>query len=205
MAAELGELLAASDERAPVVLVGHSLGGINARLYAQHASNAVVGLVLVDAMHEDQEQRVQALLPEAVRRQHQEQFAANTEGLSSESLHEGLDALRRGERSLGSRPLIVLSAGLPPRPLPDVSDETAQRMWAARRALQAELVQLSSNSVQVIADRSGHAIPRDQPQLVIDATLEVVRAVRQRQPVEREFVLGGPARARERARPPRVD
>jgi len=39
----------------------------------------------------------------------------------------------------------------------------------------------------------------------IDATLEVVRAVRQRQRVEREFVLGGPALARERARPPKVE
>jgi hypothetical protein len=92
--------------------------------------------------------------------------------------------------------LVVVSQGLPPRALPGLSDETAQRMWAERQALQVELTQLSSNSVQVIAEQSGHAVVRDQPQLVVDATLEVVRAVRQGRRVEREHVLAGAARAR---------
>jgi hypothetical protein len=63
-------------------------------------------------------------------------------------------------------------------------------MWVERQALQAELTRLSSNSVQVIAEHSGHAVLRDQPQLVVGATLEVVRAVRQQQRVER--ALAGP-------------
>ena len=92
--------------------------------------------------------------------------------------------------------LVVLSQGLPPRAQPGVSEETAQRMWVDRQALQGELTRLSSNSVQVIAEQSGHAVPRDQPQLVVDATLEVVRAVRQGRRVEREQVLAGAARAR---------
>jgi len=196
MALELSELLAASGEQPPLVLVGHSLGGINARLYVQNNPSAVVGLVLVESMHEDQQQRVAALAPEAVQQQERAQLELNREGLTSESLSHGLEALRRGERSLGSRPLVVLSAGLPPRALPAISEETAQRMWAERQALQLELTQLSSNSVQVIAEQSGHAVVRDQPQLVVDATLEVVRAVRQGQRVQREHVLLGAALAR---------
>jgi hypothetical protein len=62
-------------------------------------------------------------------------------------------------------------------------------MWAARQALQVELAQLSSNSIQVIAEQSGHAIPRDQPELVVKATLEAVRAVRDEDRVQRENVL----------------
>lgn len=113
-----------------------------------------------------------------------------------ESLAQGLEALRRRERSLGSRPLIVLTRGVSPPVQPGVSAETAQRMWVERKALQVELTQLSSNSVQVIAEQSGHAVPRDQPQLVVDATIEVVRAVREGRRVERELVLAGAARAR---------
>jgi pimeloyl-ACP methyl ester carboxylesterase len=189
MALELGELLAASGERPDLVLVGHSLGGINARLYVQNNPSAVVGLVLVESMHEDQQQRVGALAPEVVQQQSRAQLEANTEGLTSESLSDGLQTLRSGQRSLGSRPLVVLSAGLPPRALAQVNEQTAQRMWVERQALQAELTQLSSNSVQVIAEHSGHAVPRDQPQLVVNATLEVVRAVRQEQRVQSEHVL----------------
>ena len=196
MALELSELLAASGEQPPLVLVGHSLGGINARLYVQSNPGAVVGLVLVESMHEDQEQRVAALAPEAVQQQGRAQLEANREGLTSESLIHGLEALRRGDRSLGSRPLIVLSGGLPPRALPGLSEETAERMWVERQALQVELTQLSSNSAQVIAEQSRHAVVRDQPQLVVDATLEVVRAVRQGRRVEREHVLPGVAPAR---------
>jgi pimeloyl-ACP methyl ester carboxylesterase len=190
MALELSELLAAAGEQPPLVLVSHSLGGINARLYVQNNPSAVVGLVLVESMHEDQQQRVEALAPQAVQQQGRAQLEANREGLTSESLTSGLEALRRGERSLGSRPLVVLSGGLPPPALPGLSQETAQRMWVERQALQAELTQLSSNSVQVIAEQSGHAVVRDQPQLVVDATLEVVRAVRQGRRVQREQLLG---------------
>jgi pimeloyl-ACP methyl ester carboxylesterase len=195
MALELGELLAASGEQPPLVLVGHSLGGIIARLYVQNNPSAVVGLVLVESMHEEQYQRVEALAPEAVQQQGRAQLEANREGLTSESLTDGLDALRRGERSLGSRPLVVLSQGLPPRALPGLSEQTAQRMWAERQALQVELTRLSTNSVQVIAEQSGHAVVRDQPQLVVDATIEVVRAVRQGRRVEREHVLAEAVRA----------
>ena len=48
-------------------------------------------------------------------------------------------------------------------------------MWSR---LQAGLLDLSANSTQVIATHAGHHIQLDEPRLVIDAILGVVREVR---------------------------
>ncbi|MEN1986206.1 alpha/beta hydrolase [Paenibacillus sp. ES5-4] len=46
----------------PYVMVGHSLGGMYARLFTQMYSNEVQGLVLIDARPEDDERNTKALL-----------------------------------------------------------------------------------------------------------------------------------------------
>ena len=50
--ADLHALLGAAHEAAPYVLVGHSYGGLIARLYARLYPEAAAGLVLVDALSE---------------------------------------------------------------------------------------------------------------------------------------------------------
>ncbi|RJQ83060.1 alpha/beta fold hydrolase [Amycolatopsis panacis] len=49
---DLRELLAAAGVPGPFVLVGHSLGGLYARLYAKRFPGEVTGLVLLDPTHE---------------------------------------------------------------------------------------------------------------------------------------------------------
>jgi pimeloyl-ACP methyl ester carboxylesterase len=55
---ELHALLAAANEKGPFVLVGHSFGGYNVRVYNGQYPSDVVGMVLVDASHEDQLSRM---------------------------------------------------------------------------------------------------------------------------------------------------
>lgn len=55
---ELHTLLENANVQGPFVLVGHSLGGMLMRVYAQFYPDEVVGMVLVDSMHEEQYDRL---------------------------------------------------------------------------------------------------------------------------------------------------
>jgi pimeloyl-ACP methyl ester carboxylesterase len=65
IARELNALLSAAGEEGPYIHVGHSLGGIYGRIYAAEYPDDIVGLVLVDASHPEQFER----LPEELARQ----------------------------------------------------------------------------------------------------------------------------------------
>ena len=68
IARELKQLLQAAGEKGPYVLVGHSMGGYDIRVYTGLYPSDVAGVVLVDASHEDQEVRA----PESIRRWQQD-------------------------------------------------------------------------------------------------------------------------------------
>ena len=65
---------------------------------------------------------------------------------------------------LGDIPLIVLTSG--------------KNRNADRDKLQADLVRLSRNGKQIIAEKSDHHIQIDHPEIVANATEEVVQRVR---------------------------
>lgn len=64
IAQELKQLLVAAGEKGPYLLVGHSMGGYDIRVYTGQYPNDVVGMVLVDSSHEDQDLRA----PETIRK-----------------------------------------------------------------------------------------------------------------------------------------
>ena len=78
--------------------------------------------------------------------------------------------------SFGDTPLIVLSAGQA-YAIPILTDAENKQAWEVWQEMQSELVALSSEGKQVIAEQSGHNIQLDQPDLVIDAIREILNAV----------------------------
>jgi pimeloyl-ACP methyl ester carboxylesterase len=82
--------------------------------------------------------------------------------------------------ALGALPLTVLTQGATTRDDPAIGMSAAQAraLRVVWDELQLELTALSSRGRQIIATESGHVIQWDQPQLVIDAVVEMVTELR---------------------------
>ena len=65
MVEDLRTLLQKARIKPPYILVGQSIGGFNARLFAARYPKEVVGMVLVDSSHPDQRVRLSEFLPPA--------------------------------------------------------------------------------------------------------------------------------------------
>jgi len=198
MAAELSLLLDRTGIGEPLVLVGASSGGLIVRLFASERADRVVGLVLVDASHEDQEVEVPRIAPfvpllssVGVFRLLGVSFglppdslepsvrgfaratafrAAAYQATANEGMHlpESAAEVRASRRRL-TIPVVVVTAG-----------RGADAVW---RDLQRDQVGLSQQACQVVAEQSGHAIALDQPQVVVDAIRATVDIVRGRNDV----------------------
>lgn len=95
--------------------------------------------------------------------------------MSSElaALPASSDQVRSAALQLGDKPLFVLSQGGQPNPSPERRViETIWNQW------QADLLSRSRNAKQVIAERSGHYIHQDRPDLVVQAIAQTVAAAR---------------------------
>jgi pimeloyl-ACP methyl ester carboxylesterase len=153
------------------------MGGVNLRLFASEHLDEVAGLVLVDAMGDEQPSCFWATLPAADLAEFQAGVAKLPEGLDFDTLVAGLADMRTSSRSIGDRPLVVLTHGKDEAPPGTPPEQTARarRVW---REMQADLPGLSTNAVQVVAENSGHFLQLDAPKLVIAAVREVVQAAR---------------------------
>ena len=188
MVTDLHALLAAAAIPRPVVLVGHSLGGIIVRLYTHQYPDDVAGLVLVDGAHEDQFERIGARLPPP--------FPGEPPALTQlrrfwtmdwrdpTKNNEGVDFLATQVQahaigSLGDIPMIVLTAAdflhsAPPDPAAQQAALQLHQIWLE---LQREMMQQSSRATQILVETSGHFVQREQPQVIIAAIRQMLETV----------------------------
>ena len=172
--ADLRRLLARARVEPPYVLVGHSYGGVLARVFAHLYPSETAGLVLIDTMGRDGRRRQLAIWPRSQAREIRRGVAT--------AVMEGVD-LAAGEAiasrvtSLGGLPLAVITAGREdnfPR-TPARLHRGLKRLWDG---MQDELAALSENSVHVVVLASNHDIPNGQPSVIVRAVQAVVGAAR---------------------------
>ena len=170
---DLRLLLEALQVEPPYVLVGHSLGGLHAQLFARRHPQEVAGLVLVESLHADDREQVKG-------------HAKRLSGVLARQLHVSPEELRSNIEEetaqvdasaaeldtagpFPAAPLAAITGGKPP-PAWLVPQPVLRR----KRAHQKALARLSPRGVHVVADRSGHFPQLTQPRLVLDAIASVV-------------------------------
>ena len=182
MVEDLRAILSKARIAPPYVLVGHSIGGFNVRAFAARYPDEVAGLVLVDSSHPDQTARRAGILPPESPGDPLP-LKLWRHGLDPAASPEMIDARRCAEqarclKSIGVKPLVVVSQSpqsFGPPGLPAALWEKMQSVWSE---LQTDLLKLSANSRQFVAVHAGHHVQVEEPRLVIDAILDVVKAVR---------------------------
>jgi pimeloyl-ACP methyl ester carboxylesterase len=193
IANELAELLVRSGIGRPVVLVGASIAGFDVRVFASDHPERAAGLVLVDASHEDQAhevprmarfvpllstigvlrlfgvsfgQRIESLPPSVRPFARATSFrAAGYQTAADEIIHvrQSASEVRSSRRKL-TIPVLVITGG-----------RGADENW---RQLQRDQASLSERGCLMIAQESGHVVPVDQPEVVVDAIRTVVETAR---------------------------
>jgi pimeloyl-ACP methyl ester carboxylesterase len=158
-AEQLHDLLKKSHVKGPYIFVVHSIGGINARVYADKFGDQLDGIVFVDSSHELQEELViMPYLPIELYDLYIGQFTAEGSYMTLlQSYQQAADT--RDDDALRYIPIHVLSAtehGLP----------EAELAWLS---LQVDIASLSNYSTHTIIQGSDHYIHQSHPQAVIDA------------------------------------
>jgi pimeloyl-ACP methyl ester carboxylesterase len=167
---DLSRLLDAASIEPPLVLVGHSFGGLVARLFAARHPEDVAGVVLIDPSPS-------TLVEDTCELRDATRCAQLTTMLTPDGNPERIDwtasvAELAGAGALPEVPLVVLAATSQGA---EISPEEAER-WLAR---QQELVD-SVPTGRLIAVDSGHFIHLDRPEEVAEAIRSVLEAIRGR-------------------------
>jgi pimeloyl-ACP methyl ester carboxylesterase len=150
----------------PCVLAGHSWGGMLVQLLAFRRPELAAGLVLVDPGHEEMDSE----LPLSIRWGWQVMRAFFPDELREDApvTLAALRELRAAAKPFPDVPVVVLSAA---RGLP-------RRFRANWTRLQTELAAAAPQGRHVIVEGTGHNIPKNRPDVVADAILEIVARAR---------------------------
>jgi len=164
---ELHTVLNKAKLNAPYIIVAHSIGGYNARLFAGTFPKEVSGIIFVDCLHENQ------FVDRVKRSSSKEIEIAKSQLIGAEQTFDELlisanqvKEIRKKD-ALRNIPIVVLTSGHKG----DKSSAITEETWLN---YQNDLVSLSDYSKHIIVEDSSHYIQKDKPQVVIDAIKGIV-------------------------------
>jgi pimeloyl-ACP methyl ester carboxylesterase len=178
IATELHAALQSAGVPPPYVLVGHSLGGPYIRVFAGMYPDEVAGMVLVDPTQEDLIAWAKARDPKP---ENTKKFRPEDE---VDCAPLTFNQVRQSQLPTGIP--IILIAGMGPRVVPTflpnaLKEEAAkdrEDVYRAKLRFYQDWLRNIPNGRLVITEDSGHGIPFEEPQLVIDAVREIVQRTR---------------------------
>jgi len=157
----------------PIILVGHSWGGLLIRYYANLIPEKVGGIVLIDATHEDQD----------IMKMEADSVKWNEEYQKYLQFADSLKAAKSYPRSVFSEndvcdDILLKVVDFNIDSLPDIptvvltsvkGDSRYPNDKENWREMHSEWLQNKSNAIWIVTDRGGHFIHKDQPDLVVNA------------------------------------
>jgi pimeloyl-ACP methyl ester carboxylesterase len=205
MTEELHTLLERAGEKPPYILVGHSFGALDVRMYAHKFPEQVAGVVFVDGSHPDELlpfywhkkvwiRLMQLTMPFGLPRWRQwcgigpadagpvrQAIGCRSKPFATHyaqwsSFPASADEIR-GLGTLGNLPLIVISRDAD-RVAEDPSDMLFQKREQHWGRLQLSLTHLSTDVTQITAKGSGHSIPVEQPDSIVYAVQSLVQKIK---------------------------
>lgn len=188
IANELELLVNKANLQGPFILVGHSFGGYNMRVFAANNPDDVSGIVLVDASHENQYEQLNIKLPQNYDRKRNiiilpkpssdlltaeqsmlKERAINAARTEISSLYQSALQVKHLEH-LPDVPLVVISRGQSEWQ-GQKDGESREKIWVH---LQQELWKLTPHSQHLFAFQSGHDIHLHQPDIITSAIVDMV-------------------------------
>jgi len=149
----------------PYILVGHSYGGLFARLFAGTYPELTAGLILVDSTPLGLEQAIVEVLEGKEKEGFQEFIKMRPPAMSITQ-----ELVRKVKYP--QIPLIVLNAGQY-NSLKRYSAETRIRTEAVTKKLGSKMAEIIPGGKEIIVNDAGHGIHVEKPQVVIEAIKEV--------------------------------
>jgi len=197
MAEELHTLLIAAGEKPPYVLVGHSFGALDTVMFAHKFPGEVAGLVLVDGARPESLRQIpgrlwvrmmEITMPFGLPRWRGWCEGGPAEIAAEKAVHSCRSqylttiqqedsnfpqtaAEMRGISSLRNIPLVVIARDPGRGQNPAAETRNIQR--------QRESATLSTNSVFIVAEGSGHDVPLARPDLIVKAVQDLIRPLAQ--------------------------
>ena len=188
VANDLNALLTKAGVPGPYLLVGHSYGGLHIRMFASQYPEKVLGMVLVDTAHPDQDEKWLAALPtpvpeepESIREARKFLSGRKYPASNPEQIDPtASEAQVRGARGIGAKPLVILSHSSKFRLDQRLPEDVSQKLENICQELQADLKRISSTSTLLQSGSGGHYLQRQDPELVIQGIRRAIDAVKQR-------------------------